>query len=218
MGRHADHVQEGDEVTAGSETPHGATQADEATIAAFMAEPYTSPQLIVDGVDYSNGYGKCLAASSYVEPVSVRDPGREAEVKQGVAEASNKWASCARNNGFSAVRDAPTPVIDDYQTYPVVLLPASVTLDQIESLARSCPVLEQTEADRLLEAATAGEAVERDPLPEIGFDVPGFDGQPLRAGAPEQDTTAQQYASLLEVLYKTNSDLNTELERISSGS
>lgn len=132
-------------------------------IAAFITEEYTSPQLIVDGGDYSGGYEMCLERTSYVEPVSVGDPGREWEVKQKVVDSSNRWAACAQENGYPGIKDASAPVVDDDRTYPIVLLPDSVTMEQRESLARDRPVLDQAEVDRILDSLRAGEPVEREP-------------------------------------------------------
>jgi hypothetical protein len=198
--------------SSGTLSPNGLTEAEEAVIAEFMAEPYSGPRLVVDGVDYSEGYAACLAESSYVEPVHVRDPERELEVKQQVTDASNRWAGCARENGFPAIKDAKSPVIDDYQTYPIVLLPASITVKQIEKLAEVCPVLAQEEADRIAEAAASGEEVVREPLPEVGIDVPGLDGEPVEPGVEDGDEVAQQYAGVLETLYAASRELNALLE------
>jgi hypothetical protein len=106
---------------------------------AFLEQEREEWGVMLDGVDYSAPYAQCLRSSDYVEPGAAADPGQELRDKQKIAEASNEWAACARNNGWPDLADAQPGNADGYATVPTVLLPATITVQELEALLEHCP-------------------------------------------------------------------------------
>ena len=113
----------------------------------FFSKPYTGPALMIDGIDHSEEYAKCLSQSGYTEqaaqgPPAQRDP---ALAEQQMA-SNNKWAACARENGWPDVKDSVMPDEDDPIWSPVVYLPVTITEDQLRQLLEVCPNFDPDQA------------------------------------------------------------------------
>ncbi|MDR2253534.1 MAG: hypothetical protein LBD97_06720 [Bifidobacteriaceae bacterium] len=99
----------------------------------------TSPKLMIQGIDRSAEYAECFVMSGYFEPAEVSDPTLELEEKTAAAEASNNWAACARAAGYPQIKDTDPPVADDYATRPEIVIPLTVTPDELRALIAECP-------------------------------------------------------------------------------
>ncbi|MCL1898243.1 MAG: hypothetical protein FWG16_05420 [Micrococcales bacterium] len=95
--------------------------------------------LMVDGKDRSEEYGRCFEESGYFAPQSAWDPALELQVKTHEAEVTNKWAKCARENGYPNIADSGPPVADGFETKIEVVIPLSMTVEELRALLKVCP-------------------------------------------------------------------------------
>ncbi|MDR1799531.1 MAG: hypothetical protein LBR19_06590 [Bifidobacteriaceae bacterium] len=115
---------------------------DDSSDGAIFPRRDTAWGLVIDGVDYSEIYTECRASSGYIETwEQPGDPAEELVAKAETAAVSNDWARCARDNGWPEVADATAPVADGYETSPTVLLPITMTEDQLTALLEVCPLV-----------------------------------------------------------------------------
>jgi hypothetical protein len=117
--------------------PRGGMAGDHSQQALAAADA-GEPVFVDGGQDYSAQYAECLSSSGYYVPSSHTDPAQEAVDKQAIAAESNRWAQCARDHGYPSVKDA-TVVVDNWATSPEVVMPGSVTADQLQTLLEFCP-------------------------------------------------------------------------------
>jgi hypothetical protein len=132
-------------------------------------------------------------SSGYVQPSWYGPEEQELAAKQARVEVSNRWAQCARENGYPALRDVDTPVADSGTSWPAIILPADITEGQLVTLVEACPVVEPG-ADL---PEDVNEALLQ--IPSIAFDAPFFDGRPFA-----EPPTAEEYARvppLIDVVY-----------------
>lgn len=163
--------------------------------APFKDQPF----LIVGDTDHSHTFVACLDQTGYTDPVAENNPAEELQTKLAVAEATNRWIACARENGFPALKDLDPPQADDWATTPVAVLPGDITDTELRELVRACPVFDIEAAAAMVEELLAlGPDVtpeersaieqnhERGPEPAIGFDLPGWDGNSggISSGVP----------------------------------
>jgi len=170
---------------------------------------------------FNEAFGQCLESSGYSQQKvwdSLPYQGRDTSDFPLIVEASNEWAACAREHGISGIKDAvlPDPLSQDY---PTVLLPTSITEQELRQLLAVCPNYDVTmEAHNLQLWQEWGQSHDEpggrpDGLifqPSIGFDYPDFDGrfagdkQPLGplAPPPPPDVAAMQdhLANLMDIL------------------
>jgi hypothetical protein len=200
--------------------------------------------LVIDAVDYSADYERCYVDTGYtpLELVPEIDPAEELKAKQAEAEVSNEWAACARQNGWPDVADADPPVADGYETYPTVVVPGSITVDQLDALLDVCPVFDEEAYLQALEDMAAqveedGPVLDSDGeadfhissgggggtslsvggqqiiTPSISFDLPGFD----QYGQPIGEVSAEDQAHLAELTDKLWEDFNAFMQTQGAG-
>jgi hypothetical protein len=172
------------------------------------------PSLKVNGVDQTEVWVKCLDSSGYDENKVYESidygPLMDAQYKATV-EASNEWAKCARNNGYPNIVDAHMPQSEN--EWPQVLLPPSITEEQLRQLLAVCPNFDPAieEANEKLdqdEAIATGRLPEGyKAQPEIGFDYPNFNGiydETTYNETPDPATvqTIDRLTLLSEILYE----------------
>ncbi|MDR1442217.1 MAG: hypothetical protein LBJ02_07520, partial [Bifidobacteriaceae bacterium] len=146
----------------------------------------------IDGVDHSDTYNQCVSSTGYEEPAPDRtDPAAEIAQKQALAEVTNDWIKCARQNGFPGLADAEVPRADGFTTSPMALLPLTISEAELRGLIAACPVFNAERAQCALEPPEIGEC---EPNPLIGFVDPGA---PDAALTPEQQTTAEALEAVL---------------------
>ncbi|MDR1293656.1 MAG: hypothetical protein LBK59_01660 [Bifidobacteriaceae bacterium] len=170
-------------------------------------------RMIVGDADVTEPFEACLAASGYTVPEwSERDPAEQLLFSQRIADAGNAWAACARENGVPTVKDVTASSDPDYT--PMVLLPTTITADQLRVLVEACPTFdhdaELAYADQMmsgdLSAAELAE-LEYPAKPEIGFDAPGWNGD-LNSEEGVDPTVGddKRLADLQEILLRPYSD------------
>jgi hypothetical protein len=147
------------------------------------------PMLEVDGVDRTDVWVECVAETGYSTRAvwdSAASLGIDPVYVQAVVEANNEWAACARANGYPDVADSTVPR-DSASTeqWPTVLLPRTITEEQLRALLEVCPNFDPEQMKR--NDALTEERYASDPnatglpegyelMPDIGFDFPGYDG------------------------------------------
>ena len=138
-----------------------------AEIEDFILAENTEIAMIVNGVDFSAKYERCLVESSYDENVAMLNQNSSSQQVSAQVTANNVWAECARENGFPSISDSS--VNDDE---PTILLPSSITENQLRELLKVCPNFDPKMHDDLAKGAS----VEYKPEPSITIDFKGQGG------------------------------------------
>ncbi|MDR2379126.1 MAG: hypothetical protein LBD70_06850, partial [Bifidobacteriaceae bacterium] len=176
------------------------------------SDPAENPFLVIGETDLTDPFAKCLDQSGYVDPGPDPgiDPDEEIRLKQLSLEATLRWLSCARSNGYPELEDPPPLVADDWATQPMARLPLDMTADQLTALLEACPNFDAALFDAREEAwaalgpdPTTDEIARLDaeyPIdqPLIGFDAPGLDGR--YDGTEPDPAVAEKLAPLLAIL------------------
>ena len=163
--------------------------------------PESKSYLIIGEVDHTEAFSKCLKESGYTDPVYESDPDEEKKQKELVLEATTEWIKCARDNGFPDLADPAPAKADDWQTYPTAILPGTITEAELRTLVDKCPNFDRERTEAMFEEmiklgpdATDEEMsklyedfAEEATDPSIGFDLPGWDGQPYEGTAVTED-------------------------------
>ncbi|MCL2803134.1 MAG: hypothetical protein FWD29_04160 [Micrococcales bacterium] len=160
--------------------------------AKYQAELASSPAdavgwsyLISDTGDFTEPYRQCAETIDYVPPIWGFDPAQELAFKQAVAEVTNEWIACARDNGHPGIADVEALSADGFQTEPMAVLPLSITPTELGLLFEACPI---------------SRFVAGDIEPRLGYDAPGWDGrEPRRDAATPDQITQQKIDALVEV-------------------
>ncbi|MDR1393828.1 MAG: hypothetical protein LBJ62_07675 [Bifidobacteriaceae bacterium] len=203
-----------------SEQP-GEEPSDEPSDGEEVTEefPVTPPYLIIGDQDYTESFVKCLEETGFTEPEYHVDPAEEIEQKQLTLEATNEWIKCARENGYPNLKDPPAPKADEWMTQPTAVLPVEITPAELRALLEVCPnfneedhkAVDDATMDLDYDAMTTSELMDfyRDLLkqypgatdPQIGFDVPGWDGTSNWSDEVDQ-ATMDKLDELQQVLYE----------------
>jgi hypothetical protein len=186
-------------IDSGVQPRPGGTPPSDADVEGFMEAHEGAFGLRVDGVDRSEDYGRCYRDSGYEPPSLYGTPDQEIAAKERRVEVSNRWAQCARDHGFPSVSDVDRPIADQGTTWPVAILPSTMTEAQVAALVEVCPVV--AAGVSLSDADIIGELAK---VPAIGFDTPFYNGRSFRE--PPTDEDYARYTALLEAVYKQLDD------------
>jgi hypothetical protein len=180
------------------------------------------PYLILDDKDYTDAWRKCLDETGYTEPVYQENPAEEIKSKQATIDATKEWLKCARQNGYPDIKDPLPAKADSWETRPVAALPRDITEADLRALLGKCPVFDkdaaraQAEAMAKLPAEPTAEDYEKlarehpNVTPEIGIDVPGWDGTMEQEDVTEEES--QRLEALMAVLYEDINNFYAQLE------
>jgi hypothetical protein len=162
-------------------------------------EPATPPYLVMDGIDYSPDWSRCLTESGYTEPEFLVDPAVELAEKQRAFEGTLEWIKCARQNGYPDMADPLPAKVDRFATTPTAVLPVNTSEAELRALLAQCPAFDEEAFIAQMEAVEAlGDHPDGDllqetilanqpPRIEIGFDVPGWDGTTTPIDLPQSE-------------------------------
>jgi len=175
------------------------TISDEEAAEFFSRHP-EEPALLLDGRDASAEYGDCLDSSGYASPVVSREQ-EWAVFDQSLADASNLWAKCARENGYPNIVDTSADAYPDYS--PGVILPNDITVDQLRDLLQTCPNFDSDQAKAVYE-----ETADYIPSPVIYID--GIFGPGENSAFESSD--AQRAEELTEVLFAQQRSFDAAME------
>ncbi len=172
----------------------------------FFENMPAHPTLILDGADHSQAYGKCLEQTNYDFMAAMGEVASDPEQNLKQVKANNDWAACARENGFPAILDSEMPMGTE-QPLPV-LLPGSITPEQLRALLVTCPNFNKETVDQApdwwgLEDVMAS-SNDTDPHPNIEVDHPywftrhGPDFRPSEADLSELERMVELQEALKE--------------------
>ena len=170
-------------------------------ITDFNNLPGSGPYLWVDRQDLSSTYAQCLSLSGYSERAAWGGGPVDPEEFQRHVDGNNKWAACARENGWPDIKDSvmPTDLMDP--RYPAVILPTSITEDQLRALLAACPNFDP-EKQKMLDdwwRTNSGYPPGYLPDPDISFDT-NMTSIVLPTVAPTGNSTEDHIARLLLIL------------------
>ena len=149
-----------------------------------MRQPYQDadgsvkqPFLFIGEEDHTEAFVKCIDQTGFTPPQYQADPAEELKQKQIVAKANAEWTECARGNGLPGIKDPDPPKVDNWETYPTVVLPSTITEAQLRALLEACPSFDrkaQEEYDKQFESPGNDPAKIPDPpaQPQISIDYP----------------------------------------------
>jgi hypothetical protein len=158
--------------------------------------------LVIDGIDHSTTWQSCYESSGYTDPYRAVDPVDELKTKQAIAEVTNTWIACARENGMPQLEDV-TAVADGWKTSPNAVIPLSTTVAELRELLTACPNVDEDQIRRQMEPGFNWET-EYVPSPAILVEPPRGDDtarQTPPADSATESPDLQRYADLSEVLY-----------------
>jgi len=169
----------------------------------------TPPFLFVAETDHSEAFAACIDQTGYIPVEYLADSVEELAHKQKVAQAGAEWATCARENGYPAIKDPNPPKADNWETSPAVLLPEDITPDELRYLLVVCPNFDREAEEASHEAwkqsgfdsETAQSPIH--PLIEVeGSDIAVFDGP--------DDPALKRLQALWEVLHEKENAYHDE--------
>jgi hypothetical protein len=107
----------------------------------FAAEEGQPYRLWIDGADHSDDLRECHEPTGYAEPEAWADPAANLLMHQTIADATNAWIACARENGLPDLPDLTVtpPGSDPMALPPQIGLPLSMTPDFLSTLLAACP-------------------------------------------------------------------------------
>ncbi len=186
----------------------------------FIQGNSLEPALLIDFVDYSTIFKICLLESGYdenhainaqVDPLTIEGMARQ-------NESNNKWAHCARENGWPMIEDSYVndELVELY--WPSVVIPYTITEEQLRALLLACPTFDEDQADKLHEYY--GENTPISDLPEwylpdpfIVVAYPSFSVTTDGTISPEERGLLDHYDLLTTILLETISDYNNSRGR-----
>ncbi|MDR1078808.1 MAG: hypothetical protein LBL55_09160 [Propionibacteriaceae bacterium] len=169
---------------------------------------------VVDGQDRFDILTSCVEQSGYNEQTVFNsfDPAPiEEAYDRLMLEATNDWTWCAREHGYPSIRDATMPK-DSTAADPIAVLPVTTDESELRDLLASCPNFNPTveqDNDEIWMRVAQGE-LEANPVPpglksqpNIGFDYPGFNGDPENSEWPtgaEAEQIVDRLTKLMAIL------------------
>lgn len=162
--------------------------------------------LWVDRVDRSETYAQCLDESGYSTRAAWGSGQIDPAPFQKQVDANNKWAACARENGWPNVQDSVMPTDLNNPDWPTILLPESITEDQLRALLDACPNL-NPEHKQMLEDWYASHDPSTNPDIYIPDPQIGFSSDSGSSGTTPDDHTAR----LNTILYETYIELTQQV-------
>ena len=174
---------------------------------AFLIQGGTG--LIIDGVDHSEAFARCLDKSGYVHPESSSLTGSidAAEAAKQV-QANNQWTACARENGWPRIADSRMPTDLTWSQWPTVVLPDSITEEQLRQLLKDCPPADGALQKRLHDWWDQNPKAIKDPEwylpdPNISFDQdPAGTAGGGQTAVPDAQAEMDRISRLYDVLYE----------------
>jgi hypothetical protein len=169
-------------------------------LGAHFVEGAYSYGLVVDGVDFSADYERCVESSGYEPPDAGIDVRVELVAKHTLATVTNDWIACARDNGYPEWPDVEAGKADGWMTSPTAYIPLSLSIDSLRELLADCPNFDWDIAEQIEDGD-----VSEDPLfltqPSIGIeDLPARAGNLEEADAEAIREQEEHYQALWDVL------------------
>ena len=190
----------------------------------FDAVSGSGPTLWIDRVDRTSSYVQCLNSSGYSEAAAwgISTQVDPAQLQQQI-DANNQWTACARENGWPDIQDSVMPADIQHASNPVVVLPTTMTEDQLRALLDACPNFDADKQDMLnnwwaTHAAPAGGSTGGPeeyppgylPDPNLSF-TENPTSVAIPAEAPTGDTEEDHLTRLNMILYEAQIMYNNQM-------
>ena len=174
----------------------------------------TGPTLVVDGMDHTDEYVKCLDESGYDEQAAYGSFKMPPEMAAKQVDANNKWAACAREHGWPDIQDSTMPVKNDGTDYPEIKLPITITEDQLRQLIKDCPTFDPDTAKQVDEwyknnPSPTGPPIDLPVGPSVGIDTSSIDvvmQDPNQTPSAEQMAEIQRIQGLYDIINQAQND------------
>ena len=171
-------------------------------------------KLMIDGVDRSSEYGQCLTESGYDEVAAWGDTTRDPAQTERQVTANNKWAECARENGWPDIQDSTLLNVVDW---PTIVLPITITDDQLRLLLDACPNFDpdqQAKLEQWWQDNPTATSYPDDYLPDpsISFDIPWMAGGqgPDWTPSPQEQADIDRMNHLNDILNEQMNEYNEQ--------
>jgi len=171
------------------------------------------PGMVIDGVDHTTTFVACLNQTGYDETAAKGLVPLEPGYFDKQVEANNRWAECARDHGWPFIHDSAPPETGTVEA-PAVVLPITITEDQLRQLLKDCPNFDAGQATKRLEwyqqtPVPTGPPPDLmpDPIIEIDQSTIAMPGGVPTAGwtpAPGQQDEMQRVDHLYEIIYEAS--------------
>lgn len=196
-------------------------QANEAVLEQMIGTVFDagsqSPKMMIDGIDHTDQFVGCVDQTGYdeslIDQLILMDPASVATQVQ----VNNQWAACARANGWPFIKDTFAPKPGE-NTYPMVLLPETITESQLRQLLDACPNFDPEHLNATMQwyeekpnATSRPDGYK--PQPMIGFDAPGADSIGRSTLSPQELAVMERLAPLFSILYEKQIEYLTSQER-----
>jgi hypothetical protein len=155
-----------------------ATDDEESTAMVNAAVDEGRSLLWLRGIDRTAEYDACVEESQFTQPGMFADPATEQRLKQLQVDLNNDFAACARANGLPDIADQPPPVIDGGATTGPgqILLPWTITEDELRDLLAQCPVYDESRLRELAGGQNRDNWFEETLVgPFLFFDIPNME-------------------------------------------
>jgi hypothetical protein len=154
------------------------------------------PGLMIDGVDHSMVYTRCLERSGYNQHAAWGSTNMDFDLVSRQIESNNAWAGCARSNGWPMIQDSQASIDPDESDWPTVLIPVTITAEELRTLVEACPTFNPEQQEYLSQwwhIETTGQyPPDYMPDPSLDFVVPSLQ----YSTNPEDEPTAEEAAAL----------------------
>jgi len=164
----------------------------------------TIPALMIDGVDFTTTYSRCLETSGYDWEAAWGTVNMDVDLLSRQIDANNMWAGCARAHGFPEIEDCSVPLGSDESDWPAVLVPVTISPPQLRQLLNVCPSFDAQRQEFMATwwqaNPTGGYPVDYLPNPNLDFFLPSLAG----SNDPNKEPTDQEKVALenIDALYK----------------
>ncbi|MDR1428235.1 MAG: hypothetical protein LBJ08_10860 [Bifidobacteriaceae bacterium] len=176
----------------------GDFEDENGTFERFMTEHQLAMDygLEIDGVDHSATLAACHRQFPYQDPYAESDPAEELRGKQLLADSTNAWIACARDNGLPNLADVSPGKADNWLTSPTAIVPLSTTPDALRAILQACPNFDAEQAGK---------------MEQSGFDAVAFRPDPaIQVDDANGEEEAARYAELTAILNEATDQFYTD--------
>jgi len=163
----------------------------------------TGAALFVDQIDKTDVMVKCLDSSGYNDQDAMGQVQINPEDAAKQVDANNKWAACAREHGWPDVQDSKMPTKTDGSDWPQIVLPNTITEEQLRQLIKDCPNFNVEQAQKMADQwkndpNATGAPADYVPDPLVTVDYTSLDGLP----EDQQQAEMERLSRLQSILFE----------------
>ena len=168
------------------------------------------PGLMIDGEDYSTVFSQCLERSGYDDHQAWGSTHMDTTAIENQVLANNTWAGCARDDGWPMIKDSVLPTNPDWNDWPMVLIPLTISVEELSTLLDACPSFDPAKQDYINDwwntQSTGHLPPDFIPDPVLDFYTPSTENNPDTTPNAEEQAGAANLPALYEVLNEKSSE------------